>query len=837
MQSSMVLIVTLLCAAASVVRGDANDRSRESFDDGWRFARHGLQADGSRQPEPKDLAKTDADDTAWRKLDLPHDFGIEGPFRLELAGETGKLPWRGIGWYRKRFTVPRSDAGKRIFVDFDGAMANAKVWCNGKPAGGWPYGYASFRVDITPFVRFGGENVLAVRTDTENWGSRWYPGAGIYRHTWLVKTAPVHVGHWGTFVTTPDVSKDRATVKIAVTVENQTDKPQEPVVETEIFERNRDGGIGKAVASCPGGSISVANGRSGTITSETTIASPQLWDLSCPNRYVARTRVTLDGKTVDTYDTPFGVRSIKITRRDGLLLNGRRVQVQGVCNHHDLGALGAALNDRALERQLEILKSMGCIAIRTSHNPSAPELLDLADRMGFLVWDEAFDCWTKSKCPNDYSRLFNDWHVKDLQAMIRRDRNHPSVFIWSVGNEVLEEKDVALTRHLADVVRAADPTRPVSNGYSDVEGARKSGAALAFDVMGVNYSFGRQNYWDATPRYKDMPTIGSETSSCVSSRGEYFFGNTRDRWQVTSYDTEAVPWGCIPDDQFRVNARFGHLLGEFVWTGFDYLGEPTPFGSKDATQLLNFRNDPKKRAELEKELAELARHAPPSRSSYFGLVDLAGFPKDRYYFYQSQWRPDVPMAHLLPHWNWPERVGQPTPVHLYTSGDEAELFLNGQSLGKQAKRPGQDFRLVWNAVVYQPGELKAVVRKNGKPWATATVKTTGKPERLVLKADRSTIKSDGRDLAFITLRVADHQGLTVPRSNPLVTFTVDGPGEILASDNGDATSFEPFQSARRHAFNGLALVIVRVKKGQAGTFTVAARAEGLANAETRITAE
>jgi Beta-galactosidase/beta-glucuronidase len=818
---------------SSIVRMGATNF--ESFDQGWLFSRFGLQGDGTSIAEPKGLEKLEVNDAAWRKLDLPHDWAIEGPFRIELTGETGKLPYKGIGWYRKHFTVPTSDAGKQIFLDFDGAMAYAQIWVNGHYVGTWPYGYSSFRMDLTPYLKFGQKNVVAVRLDTEKWDSRWYPGAGIYRHVWMVKTNPVHVGQWGTYITTPKVSDASASVKMDVTVDNQGKSAVEAAVKTSIYELDGSNRIGAKVASFNNSTVKVDAGKS-TITSvEATVLKPKRWDITSPNRYLAQTTVSVNGKVVDTYNTPFGIRTLEFTARNGFLLNGKRVEVQGTCNHHDLGALGAAINTSGLHRELSILKEMGCNALRTSHNPPAPELLELADQMGFLVWDEAFDCWKDGKKKNDYNKLYDEWHAKDLKALVRRDRNHPSVFIWSIGNEVMNQRDVEMTKHLADIVRSEDPTRPVSNGYNDPDGGREVGAVVGIDIMGVNYFFDQQPRWDADPRYTNKPTIGSETSSCVSSRGEYFFGKEPEyqNWQITSYDTARPGWGCTPDDQFRTNAKFPHLLGEFVWTGFDYLGEPTPYNS-DETNLLNFRNDPAKKAELEAKLAELGKNKAPSRSSYFGIVDLAGFPKDRFYLYQSHWRPDFPMAHILPHWNWPERVGQVTPVHVYTSGDEAELFLNGKSLGRKAKVAGKDFRLVWDDVVYQPGELKVVAYKNGKQWATDVVKTTGDAAKLALSANRSTIASDGADFAYITVKVQDKEGLTVPRTHPLIKFEVEGPGEIVATDNGDATSFVPFKSHEREAFNGLALVIVKAKKGAKGTLKVKATSNGLVKGETTI---
>ncbi len=810
-------------AKSIITMGSSDTRS---FDSDWLFSRFGLQPEGTTIPEPQGLEQVAVDDASWQKLDLPHDWAIQGPFRMDLAGETGKLPWKGIGWYRKHFTIPEFDRGKRVFIDFDGAMAYAKVWLNGHYLGTWPYGYSSFRMDLTPYLKYDGENVLAVNLNTEKWDSRWYPGAGIYRHVWLVKTNPVHVGHWGTYITMPQISKNAATVKLAISVDNQGTTPVNALISTDVYELRADNKPGAKVVSAKKSVIRIGSGVSATSNLQAIISHPKLWDIVSPNRYLAQTSVIVNGKVVDVYNTPFGIRTIEFTANKGFLLNGRRVAIQGTCNHHDLGSLGAAFNTSALIRQLKILKTMGCNALRTSHNPPAPELLELADQMGFLVWDEAFDCWKHGKKKLDYNKLYDEWNEKDLKAMVHRDRNHPSVFIWSIGNEVMDQQDVEMTKHLAGVVRAEDPTRPISNGYNDPDGGRESGAVMALDVMGVNYFFSQQPKWDADPRYKDKPTVGSETSSCLSSRGEYFWDKEYQNWQISSYDTAKPGWGCIPDEQFRTNAKFPNLLGEFVWTGFDYLGEPTPYGS-DETNLLNFRNDPSKKAELEQKLEEMRLHNPPSRSSYFGIVDLAGFPKDRYYLYQSHWRAKLPMAHILPHWNWPEKIGEKIPVHVYTSGDEAELFVNGKSMGRKKKRLNEDFRLVWDSIKYEPGTVKVIAYKNGKEWATDLVKTTGGAAKLSISADRSIIGSDGSDLAYITLKVEDKDGLTVPRSHPLIKFEVDGPGEIVATDNGDATSFVSFKSDERPAFNGMELVIVRAKKRMKGKFTVKANSDGL----------
>lgn len=797
-----------------------------SLNEGWTFARYGLQADGTLREEPEGMYAAGWDDSSWRKLDVPHDFAIEGPFRMDLSGNTGRLPYQGIGWYRKSFVLDSTDADKRIYVDFDGVMAYAQVWLNGQYVGGWPYGYNSFRLDLTPYVRTGGENLLAVRTDTEKWESRWYPGAGIYRNVWLVKTGQVQVKHWSARMRTACLTESTARLDLSLEVENHLDKDVEAVVKGEVYELDSTDCFGRRVLRLPAQEVRLSARSAQAVKLEDELDDYKRWDIGSPNRYVARLTVSVGGQVTDRYDVPFGIRETEFSRQ-GFFLNGRKVALQGVCLHHDLGALGAAFNLSAQERQLRIMQEMGCNAIRTSHNPPAPELLDLADKMGLLVMDEAFDAWARGKRTWDYNKLYNEWHEKDLQAMVRRDWNHPSVIIWSIGNEVMEQRDVEMTRHLAGIVRELDDTRPVTAGYNNPNGGRDSNAARELDLMGVNYFFGQQARWDEDERYKDMPTVGTETSSCVSTRGVYFMGDTlRKNFQISSYDLDSPGWGCSPDRQFATNARFPHLLGEFVWTGFDYLGEPTPYNS-DNTNLLNFRTDPSKQEELKKKLEELARIQPPSRSSYFGIVDLAGFPKDRYYLYQSHWRPELPMAHILPHWNWPDRIGQVVPVHVYTSGTEAELFVNGKSWGRRSKREGQDFRLVWDSVVYQPGSVRVVAYKNGQKWAEDEVQTTGEARKIRLEADRNSLDAGSRELAFVTVRLTDEEGRTVPTACCPLKFEVEGAGELVATDNGDPISFTPFQSAEREAFNGLALAIVRARKGAAGEIRVRVSGEGL----------
>lgn len=778
------------------------------------------------------------DDHGWRQLDLPHDWGIEGPFNQDYPGETGKLPWWGVGWYRKHFNIAPQESGRRFYLDIDGAMAYATVWLNGKFVGGWPYGYASFELDLTPYVELGADNVIAIRLDNPPDSSRWYPGGGIYRNVWLVKTAPVHVTHNGSYVSTPKVNSSSATVQAQITVDNDADKSASVVIQTGIFELVNDQRSANPVAISEKSPLIIGPGAQGQVTLSMEIRNPKLWNVQHPNLYVAVSTVLENDRPVDLYKTTFGIRTIKFDVSNGFLLNGERVKIQGVCDHHDLGPLGAALNVRALERQLEILKEMGVNAIRTSHNPPAPELLELADRMGFVVMDEAFDAWRRAKKRNDYHLLFDDWSEKDLRAMVRRDRNHPSIILWSIGNEISEQRDAAghqLAATLAKIVREEDQTRPVTAG-ANVNESGYNGFQKIIDVFGYNYK--PTEYGLFRSINPNIPLFASETASTVSSRGEYFFPLSEDKsrgradFQVSSYDLYAPPWATPPDTEFRGQDEFSFSAGEFVWTGFDYLGEPTPYGGDSGVPLLF--TDSSMQARMNAELKESGRIKVPSRSSYFGIVDLDGFKKDRFYIYQARWRPDFPMAHILPHWNWPDRVGQITPVHVYTSGDEAELFLNGRSLGKK-KRAQYEYRLRWDDVKYEPGELRVVAYRNGKRWAEDVMKTTGAAARLLMKADHETIKADGRDLSFITVTVADKDGWLVPRSKNRVRFEISGPGEIVAVDNGDATTLESFQAKERNAYNGLLLVIVRAKAN--GPVRVTARADGLPATEIVIRAQ
>lgn len=778
------------------------------------------------------------DDSDWRLVTLPHDWGIEGPFLTEGPfGGMGRLPSWGVGWYRKKLDIPAGDAGKSIFLDVDGAMSYAVVWLNGRLVGGWPYGYSSWRVDLTPYVVPGGENTLAIRLDNPPDSSRWYPGGGIYRNVWLTKTQHVYVGHWGTFVTTPNATKASATIDLEVTVDNDSKVDASVKVATQLYALDAEGRrVGDVVASIDPVSATISAGASTKVRGSAIVAQPRLWGpppQQQPDRYVAVTTVSQEGKTLDTYETRFGIRSLTFDPDAGILINGERIALHGVNMHHDLGALGAAFNERAARRQLEMLREMGCNAIRMSHNPPAPELLELTDRMGFLVMDEVFDCWYSKKPPLDFHLIFADWHEQDLRALIRRDRNCPSVIMWSVGNEVGEQYSgadgAAVAKALCGIAHEEDATRPATAAMNFAKPDMPLPAAL--DVISLNYQgegirdtpeFEGTNRIRTSPQYDafrkkfpDKVILSSETASTLSTRGTYLFpvserisapvrdesGGDSKRRYASAYELHAVDFGATPDKVFASVDRHPFVAGEFVWTGWDHLGEPTPYYS--------------------------------SRSSYCGIIDLAGFPKDRFYLYQSRWRPDLPMAHILPHWTWPERVGQVTPVHVFTSGDEAELFLNGKSRGR--KKKGQlEYRLRWDDVTYEPGELKVVAYKEGKEWATEVVKTADAPAKLEASSDRSEIRADGRDLSFVTVRVTDKNGLTAPRAKNPVKFTIQGPGEIIATDNGDPTNFVPFPSPEREAFNGLCLVIVRGKPGQSGMIKLQAESASLQGASVSL---
>lgn len=853
----MLMTANLDATSAHAVikaRDNAVERERTSINRGWRFERFVSNPDslsydtlkpwilpaanpflsGSKHERPSETppgadvsyVQPDFDDTNWEELDLPHDWAIKGTFDAPgVGGGLGRLPINGVGWYRRTLSLDAHavTSGKSIFLDIDGAMSYAAVWLNGNLVGGWPFGYNSFRLDLTPFAR-SGDNHLAIRVDNALESSRWYPGAGIYRNVWLVVVNPVHVAQYGTYITTRSVSSQEATVDVAVEIENKGNISQQIEVGTKIYELDSATrkALGDAIATLPAARVDAAGQAKQAVNGSVTISNPKLWGpppTQKPNEYVAVTVLSTNGTVVDTYETFFGIRSIQYDANKGVFVNGEAVRIYGACNHHDLGSLGTAFNVRAAERQIQTLQEMGGNSVRTSHNPPAPELLDITDRLGFMVMDEIFDTWNYAKVDNDFHRIFPDWHEPDLRSFIRRDRNHPSIISWSVGNELAEQSNAeggATGKMLQDIVHEEDPTRLVTVGKNNA--GPGTALANAIDIIGLNYQGeGRGNSWSSTfPRfhstYPNKMIWSTESASTLSSRGVYLFPVTPNKSaviggspgdgadpitkHVSSYDLYAPSWAASPDKVFEQQDRNPYVAGEFVWTGWDYIGEPTPYDNS-------------------------------SRSSYFGIIDLAGFKKDRFFLYQARWRPDLPMAHILPHWTWPDRVGKVTPVHVFTSGDEAELFVNGRSAGRQ-KRGQYDYRLRWDNVTYAPGNVRVVTYKNGAEWATASHQTVGAATSLNVTADRTSINGDGQDLSFITVAVVDEEGHTVPQGSNEITFSVSsGPGEIVSTDNGDPTDEVPFPSLSRKAFSGLALAIVRAKPGAKGDIVVEAKSDGL----------
>jgi len=824
--------VFLMMVAFGSVRAMAQ-RDVVPFNDGWAFAKFGEQPDGKVVEEPAAQAEA-FDDSAWRAVRLPHDWGVESPFRTDINGSQGRLPYFGIGWYRKRFVLPEEDQGRCVFLDFDGAMSDSTVWLNGVRVGGRPYGYSSFRVDLTPCLHEAGQaNTLAVRLDNKRHSARWYPGGGLYRNVWLVRTAPVHVAQWGVWVraVTNGVG---ARVTAEVSLEGPVTGRVPVEVSASVYELDAAGNPGRrSVAETALVPLELAGEGRATLAAD--LRRVRLWDTDSPNLYRLDVTVRSGGQTVDVFPQTFGVRTAVFDPQRGFSLNGRHRQLKGVCMHHDLGALGAAVYRRALERQLEILKSMGCDAIRTSHNPPAPELPELADRMGFLVLDEAFDMWEKPKTRDDYARFFKEWHERDLSDLIRRDRNHPSVIMWSIGNEVNEQNDpangVRIGRRLTEIAHREDPTRPTVLGNWRAE-TMTNGMQNVTDIFGANYL--PQHYGEFSKNNPGRGIVGSETVSMVSSRGEFFFpvpAGFADppmpfqegyyNFQVSGYDVFSQrPNNCAPDVEFLWQTRNPQVFGEFVWTGFDYLGEPSPYECLPKSMKWQGETDRARWAEF---LAKYSGQSP-ARSSYYGIVDLCGFPKDRYYAYQAQWRPDLRMVHILPHWTWPGREGQKIPVHVYTSGDEAELFVNGRSLGRKRKGP-ETFRLQWNNAVFEPGEVRAVAYRKGQKWAEQVVRTAGAPSRLEAQADRDPIAADGEGLSFVTVRVLDRHGTLVPQASTLLRFAVSGSVEIAGVCNGDATDLTGFQMPYQRAYNGLCLVVLRGRPGARGKGQLAIRAD------------
>lgn len=791
-----VLFIGLVVLATACTQLPRQIRSVEKFNAQWRFA----LLDDSLASTP------DYDDAAWRELRLPHDWSIEGEFNEKNPATVGggALPG-GLGWYRKTFHLPAGDASKKVYIRFDGVYMNSEVFINGHSLGTRPNGYISFEYDLTPYLHFGEkENVLAVKVDNSKQpNSRWYSGSGIYRNVWLVKTNPVHVAVWGTYITTPVVSPEKATVSVATTVKNTLSESQNIELVTTLFDAQKRN-VGHSTTT-----MTIEANQESEQKQTIEISNPQLWNLENPMMYEAFTEIKNKGQVVDTYSTPFGIRQFEFDAEKGFILNGTPVKIVGVCNHHDLGSLGSAINTRALERQLELMKEMGMNGIRTSHNPPAPELLDLCDRMGFVVMDEAFDMWEKSKTPYDYAQYFNEWHERDLTDQLLRDRNHPSVFIWSIGNEIIEQWDstgsgTPLARKLAAIVKELDPSRPITSACNYPEPQNYIIKSDALDLIGFNYH--HETFEQFPTKFAGKKFIATETTSSLNTRGQYDMPSDSirrwpTRWDLplldgnpdntcSCYDNCSAPWGSTHEETWKIIKKHDYLSGMYIWTGIDYLGEPTPYGW-------------------------------PSRSSYFGIVDLAGFPKDMFYMYQSELT-DKEVLHIFPHWNWV--AGQTIDVWAYTNFDEVELFINNTSQGVKTKQ-GDDLHLAWR-VTYEPGTLKAVGKKANGITKTVIINTAGAPAKIELVADRTVINADGDDLSFVTVNVLDKDNNLVPGADNQIYFETDDLVSIAGVDNGCQTSLEPFKANYRKAFNGKCLVILQAKE-QAGKTLLKATSKGL----------
>ncbi len=815
-----VLIIFLTGIITSC--SEPGERKRLSFNEDWRFSK-GVESEAYL---------SSFDDSLWRKLNVPHDWAIEGPFDKSYDTRTGALPVSGTAWYRKHFIIDAEKEGQSITLEFDGVMNNAEVFINGIKAASRPFGYIGFEVNLTPHIKFGEENIIAVKVAPEELSSRWYPGAGIYRNVWLEIKDPVHVAHWGTYITTPDVSDEQASVSIETTIDNSSNLSGKYSLKTFVIDSS---GVIVATARSK---VNFLKQEDAVLSQSVVVQKPVKWDLDNPYLYNTRSVLYRNGSIIDTYESSFGIRTIEYSSENGFLLNGRQERFKGVCLHHDLGPLGAAVNYRATERQLQIMKSMGVNAIRTSHNPPSPEQLELCDKLGIMVQVEAFDCWKEGKVENGYNKYWDEWHERDLRDMIKRDRNHPSVVMWSIGNEIKEQRmksGGAMAAHLVDICHEEDPTRPVTAGFNSYPACINNGLADAVDLVGFNYK--PTQYDKVLSQHPDWMVYGAETSSCVSSRGVYHLPvENYDRHtslQVSSYDIISPPWAYPPDFETYAQETMPRSLGEFVWTGFDYIGEPTPYNGRDNETHGKWGGD------------------WPSRSSYFGTVDLCGFPKDRYFYYQSIWTEEA-MVHILPHWNWEDSEHKLIPVFCYTNCDEAELFLNDRSLGRKVM--GEDkteipaefiwwkktettwespYRLRWD-VVYEPGELKVVAYKDGKIMAEKRQLTAGKPSQIALVPDKTIIEADGYDLSFITVRVEDENGNICPLADDLIQFKIEGPAEIAAVGNGNAATTEPFIADYRKAFNGLCLLIVKSKKGERGLVGIEATSKYLRTAQLEL---
>ena len=796
---------------------NAEVRQTVSLEKNWKFSKGDFA----------EASTTDFDDSKWETVTIPHDWAIYGPFdrsydlqkvaiiqnnesvATEKTGRTGGLPYMGVGWYRTSFDVDHFDAQtKHVSLKFDGAMSEARVYINGKEACFWPYGYNSFHFDATSFLNEDGKNnIVAVRLENKDQSSRWYPGAGLYRNVHVVVTEKMHVPVWGTYITTPFVSEDYASVKLITQIAESVDK--EVRVLTEIYDRNQ------ILVAKKDDTRKMNHGD--PFVQNFIVENPLCWSPESPNLYWAKTKIYYQDNLTDEYTTRFGIRDIRYVADKGFYLNGERRKFQGVCNHHDLGPLGAAINKAALRRQLVILKDMGCDAIRTTHNMPAPELVELCDERGFMMMIEPFDEWDIAKCENGYHRFFKEWSEKDMINMLHHYRNNPCVVMWSIGNEVPTQSNrrgYQVAKELQDICHREDPTRPVTCGMDRFPTVLHNGFAAVLDIPGLNYRTSRY-----VESYEILPqnlVLGSETASTVSSRGAYKFPVKKradaiyDDHQSSAYDLEHCSWSNIPDIDFALAEDYEWTLGQFVWTGFDYLGEPSPYDTD----------------------------AWPNHSSMFGIIDLASIPKDRYYLYRSVWNKNESTLHILPHWTWKGREGEITPVFVYTNYPSAELFVNGTSQGVRKKNMDSfenRYRLMWNDVVYEPGEIKVVAYdQQGKAVEEKTVKTAGKPYRIELIPDRKNIHADGKDLAYINVRVVDKDGNLCPMDNRMIQFSVKGNGSYKAAANGDPTSLDLFHKPQMPLFYGQLTTIVQSSE-EAGKLTLTAQAKGVKSASIAIT--
>ena len=807
-----LLSAALFFVYSSAVAFQTNERRTvTTLQTGWTF--HKGAVDGAEQP--------DFDDSAWEQVTVPHDWAIGGAFIADGDGNTGKLPWKAEGWYRNSLDVPSNYAGKKVYLVFDGVMAFPKIYVNGELAGEWDYGYNSFYFEVSDFLTPGGKNILAVHADTRNHDSRWYPGGGIYRKVQMIVVDPVHVDIWGTYITTPIIKPHYAEVVISTDIENKSDTDLDITVEQIIIAPN-----GNEVAS---GSITktIKTNQDSDLEVTIPLPNPVRWDIDNPALYTAKTVVRSGDEITDTYFTNFGVRTIRFTADHGFYLNDRRVQLKGVNLHHDHGPLGAAFYPRAMERQLEIMKSMGVNAIRTSHNTAAPEVLELCDKMGILFFNEVFDKYDgKADITKDTD--FEEFAHRNIRNYVVRDRNHPSNFLWSVGNEIGDiqwniDNGFKRLHTMLNYVNKYDPTRPTTLVNDNWQSAKLRHFEY-YDVHSWNYT---RRYRLARQMEPNKAVIISESASTLSTRGFYELPLPRlhtdftNSLQISSYDLIAPWWAEIADDDFMWQQDEEYVAGEFVWTGFDYIGEPTPYNNQYVIEEMGLTDE------------------AASRSSYFGIVDLVGIPKDRFYLYKSYWKQDETTLHILPHWNWEESGQDTVPVFVYTNGDCAELFLNGNTLGEKCKNPRADssvyrFRLMWEDVAYEPGELKAVAYKEGEVIGENTLRTAGDTYELKLTPDRTTISAGGMDLSYILVEAFDRSGNPQPFSSNRVTIEVSGPGEIAGVGNGNPQSFEPMQAEYVDLFYGKAMIII--KSGfEKGRVRVRVNADGLRGASSNIT--